>query len=70
LVNTFPEFSQNSFEKRQVATFPFTKELCANQINTSTNRIRGIALSCLQKIWVLKGKNLLIQYNIKERIKK
>jgi hypothetical protein len=49
LVITFPGFSQNSFEKRQLAAFPFSKELCANPKNTSINRMRGIALSCLQK---------------------
>jgi hypothetical protein len=52
LVITFPGFSQNSFEKRQVAAFFFLKELCANPRNTSTNRMTGIALSCLQKSFV------------------
>jgi hypothetical protein len=52
LVNIFPGFSQNSFEKRQVAACCISKELCANPRNTSTNRMRGIALSCLQKSFV------------------
>jgi hypothetical protein len=52
LDNAFPGFSQNSFEKWQVAAFPFSKELCANPRNTSTNTMRGIALSCLQKSFV------------------
>jgi hypothetical protein len=52
LVNKFRGFSQNSFEKRQVAALPFLKELCANPINTSINRMRGIPLSCLQKSFV------------------
>jgi hypothetical protein len=41
-----------SFEKQQVAAFPFSKELYANPRNTLTNRMRGIALSCLQKNFV------------------
>jgi hypothetical protein len=52
LVNTFPGFSQNSFEKRQVAACRFSKELCVNPRNNSTNRMRGIALSYLQKSFV------------------
>jgi hypothetical protein len=52
LVNAFPLFSQNSFEKWQVAAFPFSKELCANLGKTSTNRMGGIALSWLQKSFV------------------
>jgi hypothetical protein len=52
LVNTFPGFSQNSFEKQQVAACCFSKELNANPRNTSTNRMRRIALSCLQKSFV------------------
>jgi hypothetical protein len=52
LVNAFPGFSQNSFEKRQVAAFPFSKELCAKLRNSSTNGMKGIALSCLQKSFV------------------
>ncbi len=52
LVNTFPGFSQNSFEKRPVAACRFSKELCANLRNTSTNRMRGIVLSCLEKSFV------------------
>jgi hypothetical protein len=52
LVNTFPGFSQNSFEKRQVAACHFSKEFCANPRNTSTNRMRGIVLSCLQNSFV------------------
>jgi hypothetical protein len=50
LVNTFPGFSQNSFENQQVAACRFSKEFCANPRNSSTNRMRGIALSYLQKI--------------------
>jgi hypothetical protein len=52
LVNTFPGFSQNSFEKRQVAACRFSKEFCANPRKTPTNRMRAIALSCLQKSFV------------------
>jgi hypothetical protein len=52
LVNTFPGFSQNSFEKQQVATCCFSKDYYANPRNTSTNRMRGIALSCLQNSFV------------------
>jgi hypothetical protein len=52
LVNTFPGFSQNSLEKQQVAACYISKEFCANPRNTSTNRMRGIALSCLQKSFV------------------
>jgi hypothetical protein len=44
LVNTFQGFSHNSCR--------FSKELCANLRNTSTNRMRGIALSCFQKSFV------------------
>jgi hypothetical protein len=65
LVNTFPEFSQNSFEKRQVAARRSSKELCANPINISTNRKREIALSCLQKSFVISkafGVNRLRTY--------
>jgi hypothetical protein len=49
LVDNCPEFSWNSFEKRQVVTCRFSKEFCANQRNVSTNRMRGISLFCLQK---------------------
>ncbi len=52
LVNTFLGFSHNSFGKRQVAACRFSKEICANPKNTSTNRMRGIALFCLQKSFV------------------
>jgi hypothetical protein len=52
LVNKFPGFSRNSFEKWQVAACRFSKELCENPKNTSTNRMRGIALSCIQKSFV------------------
>jgi hypothetical protein len=52
LVYKFPGFSQNSFEKRQVAACRSSKELCANPRNVSTNRKRAIALSCLQKSFV------------------
>jgi hypothetical protein len=53
LVNAFTGFSQKSFEKRQVAAFPFSKELCTNPRNSSTNGMKGIALSCLQKSFVI-----------------
>jgi hypothetical protein len=33
LVNTFPRFSQNSFEKQQAAACCFSKEFCANPKN-------------------------------------
>jgi hypothetical protein len=52
LVNTFPGFSQNSFEKRQVAACRSSKEFCAYPRNVSTNRNRAIALSCLHKSFV------------------
>jgi hypothetical protein len=40
------------FEKRHIAACRFSKEFCANPRNISTNRMRGIALSCLQKSFV------------------
>jgi hypothetical protein len=49
LVNTFLGFS---FEKQQVAACRFSKELCVNPRNTSTYRMMGIALSCLQNSFV------------------
>jgi hypothetical protein len=49
LVDTFPGFSQNSFEKRQVAACRSSKELCPNPINVLISRKRAIAISCLQK---------------------
>jgi hypothetical protein len=52
MVISFPGFSQNSFKKWHVAAFPFSKELCANPKNTSTNRMKRIALSGLQKSFV------------------
>jgi hypothetical protein len=52
LVNTYPGFSQNSFENRQVAACRFSKEFCANLRNSSTNRMRGNALRYLQKSFV------------------
>jgi hypothetical protein len=52
LVDTFPGFSQNSFEKRQVVACLSPRELCANPRNVSTNRKRAITLSCLQKSFV------------------
>jgi hypothetical protein len=44
LVNSFPEFSQNSFEMQQIAAYCFSKEFFANPRNLSTNKKRGIAL--------------------------
>jgi hypothetical protein len=52
LVDVLFGFAQNSFEKQQAATCRFSKEFCENPKNTSTNRIREIALSCLQKSFV------------------
>jgi hypothetical protein len=52
LVETFPGFSQNSFEKRQVVACRSSKELCANPRNVSTNRKTAMALSRLQKSFV------------------
>jgi sugar (pentulose or hexulose) kinase len=52
LVNTFSGFSQNSFEKWHVAACRFSKELCEYPRNTPTNRMRGIAISCLQKSFI------------------
>jgi hypothetical protein len=52
LINTFPGFSQNSCEKRQIASCQFSKESFANSRNTSTNRLREITLSCPQKSFV------------------
>jgi K+-transporting ATPase A subunit len=49
LVGTFPEFLQNFFEKRQVASSRVSKEFCINPTKVLTYRKRGIALSCLQK---------------------
>jgi hypothetical protein len=49
LVDKFPEFSQNSFEKQQMAACRSSKEFHENFRNLSTNRKRGIALCCLQK---------------------
>jgi hypothetical protein len=49
LDNTLPGFPKNSFEKRQVAACRFSNELHANPRNISTNRMREIALSSLQK---------------------
>ncbi len=49
LVTTFPKFSQNIFEKRQVAACCFSKEFCANLRSSSTNRRRKSAHFCLQK---------------------
>jgi hypothetical protein len=46
---TFPEFLQNFFEKRQVASSRVSKEFCINPTKVLTYRKRGIAPSCLQK---------------------
>jgi hypothetical protein len=43
LVDKFSGFSQNSFEKQQVAACNSSKELCANPRNVSTNKKRAIA---------------------------
>jgi hypothetical protein len=44
LVDTFLGFSQNSFEERQAATCPYSKEFCENPVNVSTNRKKGIKI--------------------------
>jgi hypothetical protein len=44
----FPDFHKTKL----VAACPFSKELCANPRNSSTNRMKGITLSCLQKSFV------------------
>jgi hypothetical protein len=42
--------SQNSLDKQQVAvTCRFSKAFCTNPRNISIDRMRGIALCCLQK---------------------
>jgi hypothetical protein len=41
-------FSQNSFEKWQMAACYFSKEFPVNPRNVSTNKKRGIALCCFQ----------------------
>ncbi len=52
----FPGFSQDSFEKRQVAAFRSSKEFCASPRSSSTNRRKGTAHFFLQKSFVnLKG---------------
>jgi hypothetical protein len=48
----FPGFLQNPFEKQQVATCRYSKELSANTRYVSTYRKMAIALSCLQKSFV------------------
>jgi hypothetical protein len=52
LVNTFPGYSQNSFEKWQLTACRFSKEFWANPTSLSTNRRRETALFCLQKRFV------------------
>jgi hypothetical protein len=37
-IGTFPEFSQNSFEKGQVVACSYSKEFCSNPNNESTAR--------------------------------
>ncbi len=57
---------------RHVAACCFSKELCANPRNTSANRMRGIALSCLQKCFVNSkafGVKRLITYWLKIKLK-
>jgi hypothetical protein len=48
LGGTFSGFSQNSFEKWQMAACYFSKEFPVNPRNVSTNKKRGIALCCFQ----------------------
>jgi hypothetical protein len=52
LVDTFPGFKKNSFEKQQVAACRSSKELYANPRNVSTNRKTAISLTSLQKSFV------------------
>jgi hypothetical protein len=54
LVDTFPEFSGNSFEKLQISACFSSEEFSANLRNVSINRKRAIALSYLQKSFVKK----------------
>jgi hypothetical protein len=68
LVDTFPGFSQNSLENRQVAACRSSKELCANPRNVLTNRKRAIFPSCLQRSFVNSkdfGDNRLRTYYLK-----
>jgi translation elongation factor EF-1alpha len=45
----FPDFNKTLLKKWQVAASRFSKEFSVNLRKASTNRKRGIALSCLQK---------------------
>jgi hypothetical protein len=76
LVDTFPGFLLNSFEKQQVASCRPSKEICANSRNLSACRKRGIALCCLQKSFlnlkafgVKRLRTYLIQNEVKGRVK-
>jgi hypothetical protein len=48
LATTFPGFSQNCFEKRQIAACYFSKQICANLRSLATKR-RETALFCLHQ---------------------
>jgi hypothetical protein len=61
----------------KVAACCFSKELCANPRNTSTNGMREIALSCLQKssvnskvFGVKRLRTYKFKINLKEELKK
>jgi hypothetical protein len=44
LVDTFLGFANNSFEERQAATCPFSKDFYENPGNVSTKRKKGIKI--------------------------
>jgi hypothetical protein len=41
--------TKNFFEKQQVVAFRFSEDFCINLRNASTNRKRGISLSCFKR---------------------
>jgi hypothetical protein len=52
LVDRLLDCSQSSFKKGQAAACRFSKEICANLRNLSTNRKKGILLGSFEKLLV------------------
>jgi hypothetical protein len=55
----FPDFYKNCFKKGQVATCNFSKEICANPRNLSTNRKKVISPGSFEEKLLGDFKNFL-----------
>jgi hypothetical protein len=73
LVETFRGFLSNSFDKRQIAACPSSKELCANlKMYQSTGRgctlLSSKEFCKFKSFWCEAAKNLLIQNKMRGRV--